>query len=221
MLFVRVVSFEQIYSVHDTLPDLLFVKPAGKISVILPALCYGGIGMYWHEVFLSERALWGRIYFCSGAGFISASKHFVRGQPTKGCWSHLYLGVQGCPCSRARDISQHQLPSRASTGTSEHQGIVRNKVKHRVSNTYSLNLTIPIFTQYSWFSNVSLPFSHDDSGLFFLFSGWKQGPAEGFHCMFLMMISGLQFCVFPPQTLSHGECYQWSILFFLQLININ
>lgn len=46
MLFVRVVAFEQIYFVRDSLPDLLFVKPTGKISVILPALCYGEIGMY-------------------------------------------------------------------------------------------------------------------------------------------------------------------------------
>lgn len=126
MMLVRVVSFEQTYSVHDTLPDL-FVKPTGKISVILAGLCYGEIGMYRHEVFLSERALW--------AGFISALRHFVRGQPTEACWSHLYLDVQGCPCSRPEDISQHQLPSRAFTGAC--QGIARKKVKHHLSHIHS------------------------------------------------------------------------------------
>lgn len=190
------VSLEQIYSVHDTLPDLLFVKPTGKTSVILQALCCGEIGMYRHEVFLSERALW--------AGFISALKHFVHGQPTKACWSHLCLGVQGCPCSRALDISQHQLPSRAFTGTSVCQGTVRNKVKHHLSHTDSLNLTIPIFSQYSWFSNVSLPPSQDDSGFFFPLFWMETGSSWRFSLHVLDEDFWFAVLPFPPQTLSHG-----------------
>lgn len=200
MLFVWVVSFEQIYSVRDTLPDLLFVKPTGKTSVILPALCYGEIGMYWHEVFLSERAFW--------AGFISALKHFraeINGQPTEGCWSHLYLDFQGCPCSRARDLSQPQLPSRAFPGAIACQGIGRSKVKHHLTHTDSLSLTIPTFSQHSWVLNASLPFSHDDSGLFFLFSGWKQGYS--WRSSLYVLGDDFWFAVlpFPPQTQPGGN----------------
>lgn len=40
------VPFEQIYSVDDTLPDLFSVKPTGKLSAVLPVLCYGEAETY-------------------------------------------------------------------------------------------------------------------------------------------------------------------------------
>lgn len=196
MLFVRVVSFRSILSMTHC--QISLWSQQRKISVTLPALYYGDFGMYWHEVFLSGRTLW--------AGFISALKHFVRGQSTKACWIHLYLDVQGCPCSRARSISQYQLPSRAFTGTTAGQGTVRNKRSIIWVIQIHSTLQFLFFPQNCWFSNVSLPLSHDDSGVFFLFSRWKKGPAEGFHCMSTMAISGLQFCLSPLKHSALGEC---------------
>lgn len=134
----------------------------------------------------------GKIYFCF--------KAFCAWAPTKACWSHLYLGVQGC--SSARDLSQQQLPSRAFTGTSAGQGTVRNKVKHHLSHGDSLNLIILIFPQYSWFSNVPLAFSHHDLGLFFPLFWMETGSSWRFSLYALDGDFWLAVLPFPPQTLS-------------------
>lgn len=201
MLFVRVVSFEQIYFVRDTLPDPLFVKPTGKISVILPALCYGEIGTYWREVFQPEH---------SGQYLFLHLKSFVRGQPTEACWSHLHLAVQGGPCWDVRGAGiyhlQHQIPSRDFTGASACQEPVMRKVKNHLSPTDSPSLMIPVFLSIPGFSMYFLHLHMMTVECFFSFLNGNKVPTEDLHCG-MSLISGLQTCLFPLKHSAMGKCY--------------
>jgi len=200
MLFVRLFSFEQIYFVRDTLPDPLFVKPTGKISVILPALCYGEIGTYWQEVFLSERALW--------VVFISACKEFCM---WVALWSLLKPLAAWCPrvsmsqCHRSRDISLTAPNTQQSfywcqcmPGASQ--------AKHHLSHTDSPSLTVPDFLSIPGFLMHLIHLRLMILQHFFSFLNGKRDPAGDLRCSRSLhdnfWFTSLPFC---PQTLSHRE----------------
>lgn len=199
MLFVRVVSFEQIYFVCHTLPDLLFVKPTGKISVMLPAPCYDKIGTYWYEVFPSKRALW--------AVFISACKELCT---CKARWSHLHLVVQGRLC---QDVTGQRYVIYGIKSLAELLPVpvhIRSQSWVESSTIWATQVhaafTIPVFLSIPGFSMYLLHLHMMTLEYFFSFLNGNRGSAEGLHCG-ITIHGDFWFTSLPfsHQTLSHRE----------------